>query len=203
VSIEPAVSTGDELRRFYASPTELIRRKVIDRIDTHARRFIELAPFCCVGTSDADGRCDVSPRGDVPAFARVLDERRLLIPDQPGNNRLDSMQNMLENPRVGMMFVIPGIFDVLRVNGTAEIVTSADLLAGSAVDGKTPRAGLLVDVEEVFFHCGRALKRARLWEEDAKHDRSEMPKLADMVRDQLAPTDAAVCDELDDLAGES
>jgi predicted pyridoxine 5'-phosphate oxidase superfamily flavin-nucleotide-binding protein len=116
------------------------------------------------------------------------------------------MENMLENPHVGMVFLIPGFFDVLRVNGRGSILTSTELLAGSAVDDKAPRSGLLVGVEEVFFHCGRALKRARLWEQDAQRSRSELPKLADMMRDQLAPVDEAspeALEELDELAQES
>jgi uncharacterized protein len=198
-----AVSSPDGLREVYRAPGGVVARKVIDRIDPHARRFIELSPLCCLGTADADGRCDVSPRGDHPGFVRVLDERRLLVPDRPGNNRVDSMENMLDNPRCGLLFLIPGITDLLRVNGTASIVTSPDLLADSAVDDRVPPAGLLVGVEEVFFHCGRALKRARLWEPASRVERTALPKLADMIRDQLAPTDDASRAELDELARES
>ena len=175
-----------ELRDLYGDPSEVVRRKVIDRIDPHARRFIELSPFCCIGTSDADGRHDVSPRGDTPGFVRVLDEKRLFLPDRPGNNRVDSMLNLLEQPQLGMLFVVPGVFDALRVNGRAEVVTDPGLLAGAAVGEKTPKTGLVVHVEEVFFHCGRAVKRADLWNPEAQVPPGTLPKLADMVRDQLA-----------------
>ena len=157
----------EELRRHYKPPGQLAENKVIDRIEAHSRRFIELSPFCCLGTADDEGRQDVSPRGDVPGFVRVLDERRLFLPDRPGNNRLDGMQNLLANPHVGLLFLVPGFFDTLRVNGTAEVTVDPELLRESAVEGKVPVSGLIVHVEEVFFHCGRALKsiaaRCRGW----------------------------------------
>jgi hypothetical protein len=174
-----------ELRECYAPPGESVKRKVIDRIDAHARSFIAVSPFCCIGTSDAEGRQDVSPRGDVPGFVQVLDEHRLFVPDRRGNNRLDSMQNLLENPHIGMVFFIPGFLDVLRVNGTAEVARPQELLEATAVDGKVPKAGLLVHAEEVFMHCGRAIKRARLWEPGAQVDRSALPRIGEMIRDQI------------------
>jgi PPOX class probable FMN-dependent enzyme len=189
----------EELRTIYGEPSDVVRRKVIDRIDRHAARFIELSPFCCIGTSDADGRHDVSPRGDAPGFVRVLDERRLFLPDRPGNNRVDSMQNLAEQPQLGMLFIVPGVFDTLRVNGRGEVVTDPELLADAAIAGKLPRTGLVVHVEEVFFHCGRAVKRADLWNPDAQFA-GTLPKLADMVRDQLAARE--LDDALDRLAEE-
>jgi uncharacterized protein len=197
-----SIASETDLRGLYREPSRVVANKVIDRIDPHSRRFIELSPFCCIGTADAEGRGDVSPRGDVPGFVRVLDERRLFVPDRPGNNRVDSMRNLLENPRLGMLFLIPGIFDVLRVNGRAEIVRDSELLEASAVDGKVPKTGLVVHVEEVFLHCGRAVKRARLWEQDAQRDRSELPKLAEMIRGQLESCDPALDEQLDALAEE-
>jgi PPOX class probable FMN-dependent enzyme len=181
----------EELGEHYKEPGVVAANKIIGRLDAHSRRFIELSPFCCLGTADEEGRQDVSPRGDVPGFVRVLDEQTLLLPDRPGNNRLDGMRNVLAHPRVGLLFLVPGIFDTLRVNGTAEITVDPDLLAGSAVQSKVPVSGLLVHVEEVFFHCGRALKRGRLWDPSTQVERSVLPPLAAMIKDQLGSSDVA------------
>lgn len=179
-----------DLRALYDEPRELVLRKVLDHVDRHCRRFIELSPFCCLATADAAGHADASPRGDEPGFVRVLDERRLLLPDRLGNNRLDSLRNLQESPHAGLMFLIPGIHDILRVNGRAEIVDDAELLVPSAMRGKLPKTGLLIHVEEVFLHCGRAIKRARLWDPDVQLQRGELPTLAQMIRDQVPSCDA-------------
>jgi uncharacterized protein len=165
----------DELRARYAEPSELVRRKVRDRLDEHTRRFVSLSPFCCLGTADADGGLDVSPRGGAPGFVEALDDRRLLLPDERGNNRLDSLGNVLEHPQVGLVFFVPGVDHVLRVNGSAELV---------AEDGGP--AGLVVTVEEVFFHCGAAVQRAKLWDAEAQRHAGEIPPLMRMIREQLA-----------------
>ena len=204
VGIDPTLfSDSAELRDCYAEPRETVKRKVMHRIDEHARRFIELSPFCCIGTADADGRQDVSPRGDIPGFIRVLDEQRLFLPDRPGNNRLDSMQNLLQNPHIGMIFFIPGFFDTLRVNGTAVVAAPAELLEASAVEGKLPKAGLIVHADEVFVHCGRAVKRGRLWDPDAQHDRSTLPRIGEVLRDQLAPVADEIGEGMNKLGDES
>jgi PPOX class probable FMN-dependent enzyme len=174
-----------ELRELYHEPSEVVKRKVIDHVDPHARRFIELSPFCCLGTSSDEGG-DVSPRGDHPGFVRVLSETELFIPDRVGNNRIDSLRNLTSRPQVGLLFLVPGLNDMLRVNGTGRITADPDILAAAAVEGRAPRSGLLVSVQEVFFHCGRAAKRARLWDPSAQVERSAMPRIADMIRDQLA-----------------
>jgi uncharacterized protein len=185
------IGRSEELGEHYKLPGVVAANKIVGRLDVHSRRFIELSPFCCLGTADKEGRQDVSPRGDVPGFVRVLDDETLLLPDRPGNNRLDGMRNVLAHPRVGLLFLVPGFFDTLRVNGTAEITVEPELLAGSAVQGKTPVSGLLVQVEEVFFHCGRALKRGGLWDPSTQVDRSVLPPLAAMIKDQLAASEAA------------
>ena len=196
------IESERELQAHYPEPMEVVSRKVIDH-NAHCRRFIELSPFCCLGTTDASGRGDVSPRGDEPGFVRILDERLLLLPDRPGNYRLDSMRNLLENPAVGMMFLIPGIFDVLRVAGCAEVVADEELLAPSAVKAKAPATGLLICVEEAFMHCGRAVKRGRLWEPEAQVDRNALPRLAEMLADHVASTEPSIREELDYLAEET
>jgi PPOX class probable FMN-dependent enzyme len=194
------VRTEPELRALYGEPSEVVKRKVIDHVDPHARRFIELSPFCCLGTtSDAGG--DVSPRGDHPGFVRVLSETELLIPDRVGNNRVDSLRNLVQRPQVGLLFLVPGLNDMLRINGTGRITGEPEILAAAAVEGRAPRSGLLVTVQEVFFHCGRAAKRARLWDPEAKVERSAMPRIADMIRDQLA--EPSLDPELDRLREET
>jgi uncharacterized protein len=186
VDVEHARFTeASELRERYKQPSESVKRKVIDLIDEHAASFIALSPFCCIATANAEGDMDVSPRGDVPGFVRVLDEHRLFLPDRPGNNRLDTFQNLLENPHIGMVFLVPGFFDVLRVNGTAFVAAPQDLLEASAVEGKVPKAGLVIHAEEVFLHCGRAIKRGRLWDPEVQVDRSALPRIGEMIRDQI------------------
>lgn len=178
-----------KLRALYGTPGDLAARKILTRLDAHCRRFVELSPFLVLGTSDAQGRQDVSPRGDAPGFVRVLDERTLLLPDRPGNNRVDSLGNVAMQPQVALLFFVPGVDETLRVNGTADIVTDPDLLAPSAVNGKLPRSGLLIAIEECFLHCGKALIRSRLWDPAQRIERRSFPTLARMIADQIAGVD--------------
>lgn len=179
-----AIEDETALRALYGSASGLAERKCIAFLDRHARAFIALSPFLTLATQSPEGRADVSPRGDPPGFVRVLDERHLLIPDRSGNNRLDSMTNILRNPSVGLLFVIPGFEDTLRVNGKASLTRDPALLAGLEMQGRAPRCGILVAVEEVFFHCAKALKRARLWEAGAQVPRATLPGLARMILEQ-------------------
>jgi PPOX class probable FMN-dependent enzyme len=157
------VATEQELRALYGDADGLALRKSLDHIDKHARAFIAASPFVVLATMDRNGRGDASPRGDPPGFVETVDKHHLLLPDRPGNNRLDSMLNLLENPSVGLLFLIPGIRESLRVSGTARIICDPDMLAKHAVDGKMPRSGLLIRVEEMFLHCAKALMRSKLW----------------------------------------
>jgi uncharacterized protein len=161
-------------------------RKVLPRLDKHCRAFIELSPFLVLATSDADGRVDASPRGDPPGFVRAVDDRHLVVPDRPGNNRVDSFGNLLSRSGVGLIFFVPGIDETLRVNGNAELLTGGDALAGLEVNGKAPRTGLLIRVEEAFFHCAKALRRARLWDPATRIERSTFPSLGRIIADQVA-----------------
>jgi PPOX class probable FMN-dependent enzyme len=175
-----------ELRNLYGEVHPLAVRKVLDRLDPHCRRFIGLSPFLVIGTSDADGRQDVSPRGDAPGFVRVLDDRTLLLPDRPGNNRVDTLGNIATQPQIALLFFVPGVDETLRVNGRGSITTDPDLLAPSAVQGKVPRTALLIAVEECFLHCGKALIRSHLWDPERKIARNSFPTLARMISDQIA-----------------
>jgi PPOX class probable FMN-dependent enzyme len=179
------IATEAELRARFATPGRLATLKQLDRLDHNCRRFIALSPFLCLATSRPDGLADNSPRGDAPGFVQVLDERTLVIPDRPGNNRLDSMTNILHNPNVGLLFFIPGVTETLRVNGRARLSASRELLAPFEVRGRAPKAAIVVEVVEAFLHCSKALIRSRLWEEDAKVDRAVLPTLGRMIAEAV------------------
>ena len=179
-----------ELREIYGPVLERARIKILPRLDKHCRHFISLSPFLCLGTASADG-ADVTPRGDRPGFVHVLDDFTIAIPDWRGNNRLDSLLNIVSNPQVGMVFLIPGVDETLRVNGKAEISTEPELLARWKVNGTHPKSAIVVNVEEAFMHCGKALIRSRLWHEDAKIDRKELPTYGQMLKDQIDICDSA------------
>jgi PPOX class probable FMN-dependent enzyme len=148
-----------------------------------------MSPFLVISTADEDGKADLSPRGDPPGFVHVVDDSTILIPDRPGNNRLDTMSNIVANPNVGCLFFIPGFEDTLRLNGKAAITEDAELLKHCVVNGKAPKVGILITVEEVFMHCAKALKRSKLWTGEYTQDRSQMPSIARIILEQ---TEASV-----------
>jgi hypothetical protein len=174
----------DDLRSLYPAPTALAVAKQLDRLDPHAIAFIARSPFLVMATADGTGACDASPRGDAPGFVVVRDAQRLLIPDRPGNNRVDSLSNLAANPRVGLLFFVPGVIETLRVNGRAAFTAEAEVLAALAVEGRSPRSALEVTVEEVFFHCGKALKRSALWDPARHAAPGEIPSLGRILADQ-------------------
>ena len=181
------ITTKEALRALVGEPSERAKGKQIDHVDAHARAFIAHSPYLLLGTSDEAGRCDVSPKGDAPGFVLVLDEHTVVVPDRPGNKRVDSLMNVLENPRVGLLFLIPGMTETLRINGTAQIVRDEALLERMAVGGKAPLLGIVVRVEEVFMHCGKASLRSHLWEPEHFMSREQMPNLAQIIQDQMRP----------------
>ena len=156
-------------------------------LDGHLRHFISLCPFLCISTADADGNQDVSPRGDPPGFVRVLDDRTVLIPDRKGNRRVDTMRNILENPNVGLMLMLPGVEEIVRINGKARITEDPALLADSAVNGAAPALGIVVGIDDVFFHCAKAVIRSKLWDPETPIPRSAFPTYGEIVRDQRDP----------------
>ena len=184
------LTSESELRALYAPPIERARLKVLNRLDPHCAAFIARSPFLCLGTSSDQG-ADVAPRGDEPGFVHILDDATLAIPDWPGNNRLDSSSNIVVNPQVGLLFLIPGVQESLRVNGTAEISTNVDLLNRWDRNGKRPKSALVIRVHEAFLHCGKALIRARLWEDAYKIERSQLPTYGQMLKDQIETTETA------------
>jgi uncharacterized protein len=181
----PSIWGETELRSLYPEVAQLRRKTILDRLDGHCRNFITHSPFLVLATAGADGTVDASPRGDAPGFVQVLDDRTLVLPDWGGNNRLDSMGNIVANPNVGLLFFVPGIGETLRVNGRAHVVTDAELLTRLAVQGKAPTAAIVVEVEQAYLHCAKALIRSRLWEEDYRLDRSSFPTLGRMLADQM------------------
>ncbi|HEV7260644.1 MAG TPA: pyridoxamine 5'-phosphate oxidase family protein [Bosea sp. (in: a-proteobacteria)] len=183
---DPATGIDDQagLRAHIGAVNPLAERKVLDRLDGFCRDFIALSPFLVLATADADGQADASPRGDAPGFVQVLDERRLLIPDRRGNNRVDSYANILAAPGVGLIFMVPGIAETLRVNGRARLTRDADLLGPMTVQERTPTLGLLVEVDEAFFHCGKALIRSKLWDPTVQVERGSFPSLGRIVAEQ-------------------
>jgi len=175
----------DELRGIYGPPNERSLKKQLSRFDNHCRAFIARSPFLVIASSDPSGRCDASPKGDAPGFVQVLDDATLLIPDRLGNNRVDTIGNLLARPGVGLIFFVPGLNETLRVNGRARITTDPGLLEPLAVNGKVPRSGILLAAEEIYFHCGKALIRSDLWNPEKQHRRAEFPSLGRILADQI------------------
>ncbi len=182
--------THDELRTCYAPAIERARLKVLRRLDDHCRNFIALSPFLCLGTQSSQG-ADVTPRGDAPGFVKILDDTTLALPDWPGNNRLDSLENILENPQVGLLFFVPGVDETLRLNGSARITTDPAVLALWNVQGKQPKSALLITLHEAFLHCAKALMRSHLWDETYKVNREVLPSYGRMLKDQIDVADSA------------
>jgi len=169
------IHTEAQLRALLGEPAPLTCAKITDRLNAATRRYVELAPVVCLATSDEAGRCDLSPRGDPAGFVRILDERTLLLPERPGNRLADSLRNVIANPRVGLLFIVPGATDTFRVNGRACITTDAALLAPSTLEGKAPRLGLLIDIEEAYTQCSKALLRSHFWDPARFVDPAALP----------------------------
>lgn len=182
MGVAPGIRSEDDLREVLGEPAQLVLNKIADRLNGLTRQFIERSPFVCVATASPDGGLDVSPRGDPAGFVRILDERTLLLPDRPGNRIADTLRNVLGDSRIALLFLIPGVGDTFRVNGTAAIVDDAELLAPSAVEGKVPKLGILVSIDEAYTQCPKALIRSDLWNPERHVDRSELPSPGELVR---------------------
>lgn len=178
------ITDETRLRTLHHEPMSRATDKVLRTLDKHCLRILSLSPFCVVATQGPGG-ADISPRGDPPGFVRVLDGRTLLLPDRVGNNRLDAMANLLVNPRIGLLFLVPGMNETLRINGTARITDDARLLAPCAIDGRPPKVGLVIAIEEAFLHCAKALIRSSLWDETKHIDRAILPSYAEMLLDHV------------------
>jgi PPOX class probable FMN-dependent enzyme len=179
------IENVEHLRESYGAPSERSLKKQLNRLDKHCRDFIARSPFLVIASADPSGRCDASPKGDAPGFVQVIDDTTLLIPDRLGNNRIDTLANLLARPGIGLIFFVPGINETLRVNGRACITTDPALLEPLAVNGKVPRSAILVTAEEIYFHCGKALIRSDLWNPDKQVRRSDFPSLGRILADQI------------------
>ena len=172
----------DSLEQHFDDPLDIAVAVERRELDDYQKQFIQLSPFVCIATANAEGRPSISPKGDAPGFVRIIDDTTLLIPDRPGNNKIESFHNLLENPGVALIFMIPGVRETLRVVGQAEISTSQDMLEASRV-GKNPvRTGTKIVIEKVYFHCGKAVIRSKLWEEDYRAAPGALPTFAEIIK---------------------
>lgn len=200
----PYIRTAERLREVITSPPpdSPAVRKEMPKLDEFCRAFIEKCPFLLLGTSGRGGRCDVSPKGDAPGFVVVLDDNTLAIPDRPGNRRIDSLLNIIENPHAGVIFIVPNVDETLRVNGRAMLSEDPELLAQMTMKGKAPKLAIVVEIEEVFFHCARAFKRAKLWDPGTWIERKELPSLGEILAAEINP-DGMTAADLDERLAES
>jgi len=180
------IDTQDKLRAIYGEPMGLAVAKCLPKLDPHCKHFIELAPFAVISSADTKGDADVSPRGDGPGFIKVIDDNTIVMPDRPGNNRIDTLSNIIENPKVGMLFFVPGVNETLRINGTAEISTDPALLDLFADTPKPPITAIRITVDEAFLHCAKSLMRSKLWDANVQIHRKTLPTLGKMIKDQTA-----------------
>ena len=180
------ITSTQELRTHYKDVSERARLKEMPKFDHHARSFIARSPFVVIASQDGEGNGDATPKGDRPGFVAVLDDNMIAIPDRPGNNRLDTWQNVIVNPAVGLLFMIPGMNETLRINGTARITADRELRERFAIDGKLPITVLLVSVDACYMHCAKAYMRSELWKPDTWPDRSSLPTLGQILADQIA-----------------
>ena len=178
------IESAADLRGLYACPKERAVKKQLDHLDPHCARFIELSPFVVIATGSGDGRMDASPRGGAPGFVKVLDPNTLLLPDAPGNNRLDSMSNLVAAGGVGLLFLIPGVDETLRVNGRARLRDDLETTRRFTTEKRTPKLVIEIVVEEAYLHCAKALMRSNLWAPEARNDRSVLPTLGQMINEQ-------------------
>jgi len=177
------ITTEQELRDLLGYPSEVVKNKSITHLDEHCRRFLAQSPIAFLSTADANGDCDVSPRGDSPGFVHVMDDWHLVIPERPGNRRMDSLLNILSNPKIGLIFLIPGLEETLRINGKACIIRDSNVLDQMKVNDKAPLLGIGVEVEECYIHCAKAFKRSRLWQMNTWPMKEELPVVSRILAD--------------------
>lgn len=182
------IDSVERLRELYDLPMELAVKKQNRKLDKFSEQFIALSSFSVLATSDLNGNMDCSPRGDYPGFIHTLDESTIALPDRPGNNRLDSLQNIIENPNVGLLTLIPGFAECLRINGSAKLTTNPSLLARFEHRGKLPKSVLVISIQEIYFHCAKAITRSKLWDSESQLDRNIMPSLGKILMQQIDPS---------------
>lgn len=189
------ITTHEALRELMGEAKPRTKQKILGHIDEHARTLIAHSPFVLLATSSPDGRCDVSPRGDPAGSVLVLDEQTLVLADRPGNKLIDSFRNIVDNPHAGLLFLVPGMNETLRVNGRAKLVSDAPFFDLLAVQGKRPKLAVVIDIEELYMHCAKAFLRSSLWDPSTWPERAALPSLGTILRDQLSLSTSA--EELD------
>jgi PPOX class probable FMN-dependent enzyme len=185
------ITTREELRAHYKPASDGSLKKEMRGLDAHARKFLTNSPFVLIGSSDDKGNADVTPKGDKPGFVAVLDDVTIAIPDRPGNNRLDTIENLLVNPAIGLLFLIPGMNETLRINGVGRITIDGALRERLAVEGKPPLGVIVVKIRAVYMHCAKAFMRSELWQPESWQPRSAMPTLGQILKDQMAFAESA------------
>lgn len=185
------LTSREELRAHYKSASERALRKEMRGLDPHAKGFLKRSPFVLIGSWDGKGNGDVTPKGDRPGFAAVLDDTTIAIPDRPGNNRLDTLENIIVNPAVGLLFLIPGMEETLRINGTARITADEGLRERLMAEGKLPATVVVVSIQAVYMHCAKAFMRSQLWAPSTWPDRASLPTLGQILKDQIGTTESA------------
>jgi PPOX class probable FMN-dependent enzyme len=201
VSVDTSVTTREAVREIVGDPIPIVRNKELARLDRFCRQFIEKSPFLCLGTAGADGHIDMSPRGDPAGFVKIIDDSTLLLPERQGNQRVDSMINITENPNVGLIFFLPGVEETLRIRGHATITRDSALLEPLAMNGKTPKLGLIIAIDQVFFQCAKALIRAKLWDPQTPIKKSEFPSSAEITQGRRPDMSVEEVQELQDKIG--
>lgn len=182
------INSIEKLQELYGSPMELVIKKQKAKLDKYSKQFLGLSPFSVLATSSLKGNMDCSPRGDYPGFIRALDDNTIALPDRPGNNRLDSLYNVIENPNVGLLILIPGFAECLRINGTAKVAINASLLSQFEHQGKLPKSVLVISIKEIYFHCAKAITRSKLWASESQIERNTMPSLGKILMQQIDPS---------------
>lgn len=184
------ITTEAQLREIYKEPTGRAKIKVLTALEEHSKNFIKLSPFVVLATVGKSGTMDASPRGGGPGFVKIISETEIHIPDYKGNNRVDSISNIIETGNIGLLFMIPGVDETLRLNGTATLNTSPEILASFADEPKLPISCIVVQLEEVFLHCAKAFMRSKLWATESQQDPNQFPSIGRMLNDQLKSTEA-------------
>jgi len=182
------ITTSSQLRELYDMPMELVVKKQKDELDDFTQQYLSLSPFAVISSVGSNGLLDCSPRGETPGFIKSIDKKTIAIPDRPGNNRLDSLSNIIENPSIGIIVLIPGFKECLRVNGDAKIVTNIEILEKFEHNGKLPKSAIIVTIKEIYFHCAKAITRSKLWDIESQIDRQVMPTLGRMLMQQIDPS---------------
>lgn len=180
------IETLEQLRTLYAAPKERAVKKQLSSLDRHCKRYISLSPFVVLSSIGGDEVLDASPRGGAPGFVKIIDDNTLLIPDSPGNNRLDTLENIIHTGRLGLLFLIPGVDETLRVNGSAELSVAPADIALCTTEVRAPKLLIRISVQQAYMHCAKAFMRSKLWESESQIARNQLPTMVDMINEQAA-----------------